>query len=61
MTTSVENLITKLIDNLNETLNDAVKHDSGNNAAGTRVRKAMQALKTDAQIIRLQVQNDRNS
>ncbi len=61
MTTSVENLITQLIDNLNETLNDAVKHDNGNNAAGTRVRKAMQQLKTDAQTVRIQVQNDRNS
>jgi hypothetical protein len=61
MTTSVETLITQLIDNLNETLNDAVKHDNGNNAAGTRVRKAMQSLKSDAQSVRLQVQSDRNS
>ena len=61
MTTSVETLVAELIDNLNETLNDAVKHDNGNNAAGTRVRKAMQLLKTDAQSIRIQVQNDRNS
>jgi hypothetical protein len=61
MTTSVETLITELIDNLNVTLNDAIKHDSGNNAAGTRVRKAMQALKTDAQSVRIRVQHDRNS
>ena len=36
-------------------------YDKGNNAAGTRVRGAMQALKALAQDIRLDVQNIKNS
>ena len=40
---------------------DAGKHDGGNSAAGTRVRKAMQAVKGSAQAVRLQVQGDKNS
>lgn len=39
----------------------AEKHDNGNGAAGTRVRKAMQQLKGIAQDIRIQVQSDKNS
>jgi hypothetical protein len=35
-------------------------YDKGNNAAGTRVRKGMQALKTMAQDIRVEVQNKKN-
>jgi hypothetical protein len=36
-------------------------YDKGNNAAGTRVRKGMQALKNLAQEIRVEVQNKKNS
>jgi hypothetical protein len=36
-------------------------YDKGNAAAGTRVRKGMQDLKTKAQEIRLEVQNQKNS
>ncbi len=36
-------------------------YDNGNNAAGTRVRGAMQALKALAQDIRLDVQNIKNA
>ena len=42
---SVEAMVQKMIDDLTAALVDAAKHDKGNNAAGTRVRKAMQAAK----------------
>ena len=35
-------------------------YEKGNNAAGTRVRKGMQALKNKAQEIRLDVQSRKN-
>ena len=40
---------------------DLVKFESGNNSAGTRVRKNMQAIKNMAQEIRLEVQQVKNS
>ncbi|MAR41591.1 MAG: histone H1 [Euryarchaeota archaeon] len=49
-----------MIEMLEDAVGDAVKHDKGNKAAGTRVRKAMQAAKGMAQSIRVQVQNDKN-
>ena len=42
---SVEAMVQTMIDDLTAALVDAVKHDKGNAAAGTRVRKAMQAAK----------------
>lgn len=36
-------------------------YDKGNNAAGTRVRKGMQDLKTMAQEIRVEVQEKKNA
>lgn len=36
-------------------------YEKGNNAAGTRVRKGMQDLKTLAQEIRVEVQEKKNS
>jgi hypothetical protein len=50
-----------MIDELTDSLADAAKHDRGNSAAGTRVRKTMQNVKNGAQAIRIQVQNDKNS
>ena len=35
-------------------------YDKGNNAAGTRIRKAMQDIKKMAQTIRLEVQSTKN-
>ena len=58
---SVEAMVQKMIDELNEALADAVKHDKGNAAAGTRVRKAMQAAKAAAQDVRKKVQDDKNN
>ena len=58
---SVEAMVQTMIDDLTATLADAVKHDKGNAAAGTRVRKAMQGAKSAAQAVRSQVQNDKNA
>ena len=58
---SVADMVQGMIDTLNEALVAAGKHDRGNSAAGTRVRKAMQATKGAAQDVRVQVQNDKNA
>ena len=57
---SVEKMMHDMIEMLTDAMGDAVKHDKGNKADGTRVRKAMQSAKTMAQAIRVQVQNDKN-
>ena len=58
---SVEAMVQGMIDTLNEALVDAGKHDRGNSAAGTRVRKAMQTVKGAAQDVRVQGQSDKNA
>ena len=58
---SVQDMLQGMIDELSDSLADAAKHDRGNSAAGTRVRKTMQSVKNGAQTIRVQVQNDKNS
>ncbi len=58
---SVEAMVQTMIDDLTAALADAVKHDKGNAAAGTRVRKAMQGAKSAAQAVRTQVQADKNA
>ena len=40
---------------------DTEKFVEGNNSAGTRVRKSMQIIKSLAQEIRVEVQNQKNS
>ena len=45
---------------LTESFSDASKFVNGNNSAGTRVRKAMQEVKSIAQNIRLEVQVQKN-
>ena len=59
------NKLDSLFDNLQETINDCQsdisKFSDGNNSAGTRVRKAMQAVKALAQGIRIEVQEQKNS
>ena len=57
---SVKKMMHDMIEMLEDAVGDAVKHDKGNKAAGTRVRKAMQSAKGMAQSIRVQVQNDKN-
>ncbi len=58
---SVEAMVQGMIDDLTAALGDAVKHDKGNSAAGTRVRKAMQGAKAAAQDVRTKVQSDKNA
>jgi len=58
---SVEAMVQGMIDTLNDAMVDAAKHDRGNSAAGTRVRKAMQSIKGAAQDVRKQVQSDKNA
>lgn len=54
--------LTELIELLENVRNDYDKFYNGNNAAaGTRVRKAMQEVKTTAQDVRLHVQNTKNT
>ena len=56
------NKLDQLIALLEEVKTDYHKfYDKGNNAAGTRVRKAMQEVKSAAQEIRVDVQNTKNS
>ena len=51
----------QLQDLVNDTQSDMTKFIEGNNSAGTRVRKAMQNVKTLAQQVRVEVQNQKNS
>ena len=58
------NKLDSLFDNLQNTVNDCqtdvTKFVEGNNSAGTRVRKAMQAVKALAQECRVEVQKQKN-
>lgn len=57
--------VLEIFEQIKETVNnvetDVNKFDNGNNAAGTRVRKAMQDLKALAQEMRVTVQEVKNS
>ena len=50
----------ELQDAINDCQTDVIKFIEGNNSAGTRVRKAMQAVKSLAQDIRVEVQEQKN-
>ena len=50
----------KLQDAINDCQTDVTKFVEGNNSAGTRVRKAMQAVKSLAQEVRVEVQDQKN-
>ena len=58
------NKLDGLYDNLqnviNDTQNDVTKFVEGNKSAGTRVRKAMQTIKSLAQEVRVEVQEQKN-
>ena len=58
---SIESQMQAVADELNAAIADANKFDRGNSAAGTRVRKVMQAAKGIAQDVRVRVQGDKNS
>jgi hypothetical protein len=59
------NKLDSLFDNLQDVINDCqtdvTKFVEGNNSAGTRVRKAMQAVKQLAQEVRVEVQEQKNA
>ena len=58
------NPLNTLFDDLQDTVNDCqtdlTKFVEGNNSAGTRIRKAMQAIKSVAQEVRIEVQDQKN-
>ena len=58
------NSLNTLFDDLQDTVNDCqtdlTKFVDGNNSAGTRVRKAMQTIKSLAQEVRIEVQDQKN-
>jgi hypothetical protein len=59
------NKLDSLFDNLQDVINDCqtdvTKFVEGNNSAGTRVRKAMQTVKSLAQEVRVEVQDQKNA
>ena len=57
----LDSLYDKLQDVINDTQNDVTKFVEGNNSAGTRVRKAMQTVKSLAQEVRVEVQDQKNA
>ena len=46
---------------INDCQSDMTKFVEGNNSAGTRIRKAMQSVKSMAQGIRVEVQEQKNA
>jgi len=57
----LDSLYDKLQDVINDTQGDVTKFVEGNNSAGTRVRKAMQTIKSLAQEVRVEVQDQKNT
>ena len=55
----LDSLYDGLQDIINDSQNDVTKFVDGNNSAGTRVRKAMQTVKSLAQEVRLEVQDQK--
>jgi len=56
----LNNLFDELQDAVNDCQTDVTKFIEGNNSAGTRVRKAMQTVKSLAQAVRVEVQDQKN-
>ena len=57
----LDDLYDSLQNVINDSQSDVTKFVGGNNSAGTRVRKAMQAVKSLAQEIRVEVQDQKNN
>ena len=57
----LDSLFDDLQDVINDCQTDVTKFVEGNNSAGTRVRKAMQAVKSLAQDVRIEVQDQKNA
>jgi len=56
----LDSLFDDLQDAVNDCQTDITKFVEGNNSAGTRVRKAMQTVKSLAQEVRVEVQDQKN-
>ena len=56
----LDNLFDNLQNVINDCQTDVTKFVDGNNSAGTRVRKAMQTVKSLAQEVRVEVQDQKN-
>ena len=57
----LDSLFDDLQDVINDCQTDVIKFIDGNNSAGTRVRKAMQTVKSLAQEVRVEVQDQKNA
>ncbi len=57
----LDSLFDSLQDVINDCQSDVSKFVDGNNSAGTRVRKAMQTVKSLAQEVRVEVQDQKNA
>ena len=57
----LNNTFDELQDVINDCQTDVIKFIDGNNSAGTRVRKAMQTVKSLAQDVRVEVQDQKNT
>ena len=57
----LNSIFDELQDAINDCQSDVTKFVEGNNSAGTRVRKAMQTIKSLAQDVRIQVQDQKNT
>jgi len=57
----VKGLFDSLQNRVNDTQTDVTKFTDGNSSAGTRVRRAMQAIKSLAQELRIEIQAQKNS
>ena len=56
----LNSIFDELQDAINDCQSDVTKFIEGNNSAGTRVRKAMQTIKSLAQDVRVEVQSQKN-
>ena len=59
--TKLESQLQEMHETLMSITDDVEKFQDGNKSAGTRIRKAMQIVKTLAQIVRVHVQEVKNS
>jgi hypothetical protein len=57
----LDSLFDSLQNEINDSQSDVSKFVEGNNSAGTRVRKAMQNVKTLAQQVRVEIQDQKNN
>ncbi len=56
----LDTLFDDLQNTINDCQNDVTKFVDGNNSAGTRRRKAMQLVKSLAQEVRVEIQDQKN-